>query len=92
MEATFERSDELESGFSQIRNWIKQQFESQPDAQQLSLLFRVKKMSEGNIYMRPLHVAQEDNDVKSWKCGVNKFKQYHCRKVCITPTGKILRG
>jgi len=93
IEATFERNDNLESGFSKIRNWVKEQFENHPDKEQLQLLFRVKKMSGGSIFLRPLHIAQEDNgDVKSWQCTIGKFKQYQCRKVCITPTGKVLRG
>ncbi|MBQ8481189.1 MAG: type II CRISPR RNA-guided endonuclease Cas9 [Alphaproteobacteria bacterium] len=93
VEATFGRDDKLESGFSKIKNWVKLQFVNHQDKQKLKLLFRVKKMSGGNIYLRPLHVAQEDNgDVKSWACSVGKFKLYKCRKVCVTPTGKILRG
>ena len=92
VEATFERDDELESGFSKIRTWVKKQFENNPEAQKLQLLFRVKKMSGGSIFLRPLHIAQEDDVVKSWQCSIGKFKQYNCHKVCVTPTGKVLRG
>ena len=93
VEATFDRADELESGFSKIKNWVKQSFENHPDKQQLQLLFRVKKMSGKNIFFRPLHIAQEDNgDVKSWACSIEKFKQYKCHKVSVTPTGQVLRG
>lgn len=93
VEATFDREDDLESGFSKIKLWVKEQFKNNPDAKELKLLFRVKKMSGGSIFLRPLHIAQEDNgDVKSWQCKVGKFKQYKCKKVVITPTGKVLRG
>ncbi|MBO7097387.1 MAG: hypothetical protein J6W11_01960, partial [Alphaproteobacteria bacterium] len=93
VEATFDRADKLESGFSKIKSWVQQQFENHPDKQQLQLLFRVKKMSGGSIYLRPLHIAQEDNgDVKSWQCTISKFKQYKCHKVSVTPTGQVLRG
>lgn len=90
VEATFKSDDPLEKGFSYIRSWIKEQFKNKPDKQELKLLFRVKKMSAGNIYLRPLHVAEEDENTKSWICSISKFKQYGCRKVRITPTGRVI--
>lgn len=90
VEATFRADDNLETGFSKIRAWVKEQFRKQPEKQELKLLFRVKKMTGGSIFLRPLHIAQEDADVKSWACGVGKFKQYHCRKVRVSAIGKIM--
>lgn len=93
VEATFRREDDMEKGFSKIKAWVKHQFDLNPEAQQLPLLFRVKKMSGGSIFLRPLHIAQEDNgDVKSWQCAVGKFKEYHCRKVDVTAIGKVVKG
>ena len=50
-------------------------------------------MHFSSIFLRPLHIAQEDNgDVKSWQCTVGKFKEYHCRKVDVTAIGKVVKG
>lgn len=92
VEATFDKEDQLDKGFTQNKKWVNHQFELNPNVQQLQLLFRVKKMTGGSIYLRPLHIAQEDADKKSWICSVGKFKDYHCHKVCVTATGKVLNG
>lgn len=92
VEATFNKEDALDSGFSKIKTWVKHQFELNPEAQRLQLLFRVKKMSKGSIFLRPLHIAQEDDVSKSWQCTISKFKDYQCHKVFVTATGKILKG
>ena len=92
VEATFDKEDQLDKGFTQNKKWVNHQFELNPNVQQLQLLFRVKKMTGGSIYLRPLHVAQEDADKKSWICSVGKFKDYHCHKVAVTATGKVLNG
>ncbi len=89
VEATFRADDPLEKGFSCIQKWVKDQFRKNPDKQELKLLFRVKKMTGGSIFLRPLHIAQEDADKKSWQCTVGKFKQYQCRKVTVSATGKF---
>ena len=92
VEATFSAEDDLSDGFSKIQKWIKEQFRLHPEQQELKLLFRVKKMSGGSIFLRPLHIAQEDRDEKSWKCSVGKFQQYQCRKVTVNPLGNIIGG
>lgn len=93
VQAIFSADDELEGGFSKIRAWVKEQFRLHSEAEELKLLFRVKKMSGSSIFLRPLHIAQEDNgDLKSWQCSIGKFKQYHCRKVSVTPLGKVIGG
>lgn len=89
IEAAFSADDTLETGFSGIRKWVQDQFRKYPEKKELKLLFRVKKMSGGSIFLRPLHIAQEDGDTKSWQCSIGKFKQYHCRKVSISAIGHI---
>ena len=88
-EAAFSADDTLETGFSGIRKWVQDQFRKYPEKKELKLLFRVKKMSGGSIFLRPLHIAQEDGNTKSWACSIGKFKQYHCRKVSISAIGHI---
>lgn len=92
IEATFQANDDLKTGFNGIQNWVKDQFKKHPDKQELKLLFRVKKLGANRIYLRPLHIAQEDGDTKSWGCSITKFQQYHCRKVYVSATGKVIGG
>lgn len=92
VEAAFNLNENLDKGFKYTSNWIKEQFSRNPGKNEINLLFRVKKLTGGSIYMRPMHIAQEDGDTKTWKCSISSFQNHKCRKVYVTPAGSVLRG
>lgn len=57
----------------------------------VNVVFRVKKLnSSGTVYLRPHFIAREDADTKSWIASATSLQEHKARKVCVSPSGKIL--
>lgn len=57
----------------------------------VNVVFRVKKLnSSGIVYLRPHFIAKEEQDTKSWAASATSLQEHNARKVCVSPSGKIL--
>ena len=54
------------------------------------IIARVKKMTNGLIYLRPHNVAKEiKSDELSWACSAENLRLANAQKVRVSPLGKI---
>lgn len=68
-----------------IGKWVAEQIENKRD-----LLFRVKKVSKSSVYLTPIHVANEDNDTKTWEASASSLQKAKAQKVRISILGDVL--
>ncbi len=82
------RHENSEPLFDQIRvgNWVKDQIDQGRD-----LYFKVKKLTGGNIYLVPIHVAVEKpDDSKSWQASARALQKVSAEQVEISVLGDTI--
>lgn len=88
VKANIKKSDNCKS-FSGLKKFIANRFEKNPDKDNMNFYFKVKKMTGDVVYLRPLHIAQEDNgDKKSWIGSVSTLQKYNIKKVYFDVLGR----
>lgn len=88
--ATFTKEQAFAEKFPKgIAEYVRDKFNQNPLIETVDVLFRVKKMSDGAIYLTPHNIAKEDGDTKSWKASAGSLKTYRARKVYVSPMGRI---
>ena len=81
---TYDNATELLKN-SHIGKWTAEQIKNKRD-----LLFRVRKLSQSSVFLTPIHVANEDNDTKSWKASSTSLQRTKAHKVCVSVLGDVL--
>lgn len=88
--ATFKRKhlsgDKFPKG---LQDYVKDKFEQNHTADEIDVLFRVKKMTNGIVYLTPHDIAKEEHDTKSWIASAGSLQLYRARKVFVSFTGRI---
>jgi hypothetical protein len=78
-----ENADDKLKKQKSVGRWVMSQIENGHD-----LYFRVKKLTAGDIYLTPIHIAQENpDDSKSWKSSATSLMKSKAEKIIIPPLG-----
>ena len=88
--ATFSKEQLENKDFPKyLKDYVHKKFIKFPDKNEIDVLFRVKKMKGGAIYLTPHDIAKEDGDTKSFQANATSISKYNVRKVHVSYTGRI---
>ncbi|MGN0929268.1 MAG: type II CRISPR RNA-guided endonuclease Cas9 [Alphaproteobacteria bacterium] len=92
------KDKDLCDSLKKFKNFIDNRFLN-TNKESMDFYFKVKKMTGDTLYLRPLHIAQEDNgDKKTWQCnfstkkGISVAQQYNIKKVYLNALGKEINN
>lgn len=85
---TFDRK-EMDAKISEsIRDYVIESFSRTKDSS-VDLVFRVKKMTGGRVFIRPHFVARENADQKSWGAFAGGLLEKKARKIFVNELGEV---
>ena len=88
--ASFSKEQAFDEKFPKgISDYVRKKFSENNSLEKIDVLFRVKKMTNGTIYLTPHNIAKEEADTKSWGASAGAMQKYHTRKVFVTSAGRI---
>ena len=90
VKVNIKRDDDCKS-FGELKKFINTRFSNHPDENNMDFYFKVKKMSNGIITLRPLHIAQSDNDTKIWSGRISTLQKYNIQKVYLNVLGREIK-
>ena len=86
--------DKLPKGIKDlVLHELAKEKERMPNAEEVTIdiIFRVKKLGGGAIWLRPHFIAKENADTKTWQASASSLKRYKAQKIEVNALGKYKR-
>lgn len=72
-----------------IQEYAQNKLAKTLESDEITILFRVKKMTGSSIYFTPHDIAKETADQKSWIASASSMQNYNAQKVIVSPIGRM---
>ncbi len=72
-----------------LQIYLRDKFKQNNALDKTDILFRIKKMTNGIIYLTPHNIAREEGDTKSWAASAGALQRCQARKVFVSFSGRI---
>ncbi len=88
--ATFTREQAFDDKCPKgLQSYLRDKFNQNNELKKINVLFRIKKMTNGTVYLTPHNIAKEEKDTKSWIASAGALQHCQARKVFVSFSGRL---